>query len=808
MTVTTNSNMPYNISSSQPTRDADTVVAGLTGLDSDIQRTTQVAKPVFSHVMDRARATKEYSVSEKFKFGIYLPLKGVFATLSKDETTNLDLYKKHNQLCAGVDKVKKAYKNYCEAEKAVKAVKEDSKLRGACEVESSKGEILIKSYKELIQLADAQAKELNISSADYKAELHKAMDKDNQSLIFSTVNMVRAKWFMGNSLFESEILPKTYLEFVSNFVEYVHEAVVSSGCGYENVEMITEAFIKGLASIPELSQDLMIIQCHAELVELLNSSTDENREARQRMNQDVVDAFTRQLNELINSDQTITEADLKKIRYQGISLLSVKNFTQANIKFLEWLQRSAKDLRGVKEQISEHKKALQMREGTLNQVLTTKVGHSVKEIEKFLQGAYGSNSQGVNNRTLETAVDGDAVLTPGFVKYRELSTALAEVDQHIEDLNEHAKEENIADIKKVSEAQQSVDDINGQINQLTNQATAINAEVTTLEENLSNFIAEHELAKKKWDSLIKKQELVFKHFGKSIEEVEEKHKDETKRRQGEIADKKVDRDAILAQVGILQTDLQPVKADLEQLTTSTSENESKNQELLASLTAEREELANTTVELSGQDIIELRDYLDLEVSQGFIGSTVNNEFYNTVYRELNGVLSACDARDRAKDDLLPLTEQANRLEQEIKEALEEYPNPDTLKYTSEGRVVFNPQVFFMGAEGFIQSLIDSNLVIAEEITVRVGDALVRDINQERELARQEQKLVSRRRALAPNVALKTILEEKLEGIERSDDDRGLNSEISRRIKMLSTQANTVIDDKHTKRTVIIEEEPI
>ncbi len=254
---------------------------------------------------DKVRATRSYSIST-VHYGVILPLKEKTIGLTKDQATNLDLYRKHTALCSGIDKVQKAYRQYTAAQEAAKGVTDDAKVAAAQFEEHKQAGILSTSYNELLELATTQARDLGVSEAVVKADVHKALSQKEKGLIVSTINMVREKFAIDNSDPEVEFQDK-YVELVSGLVGHVRQAMKNSGT-YDRAAIgtITQAMIEGLASISDFEEDdLQIIECHAQLVRLQKG---ELPEKRTEMEQRLVSYFTQQLKDLINAKAPITRA--------------------------------------------------------------------------------------------------------------------------------------------------------------------------------------------------------------------------------------------------------------------------------------------------------------------------------------------------------------------------------------------------------------------------------------------------------------------------------------------------------------------
>ena len=285
-----------------------------TGVSSHRAIKRDVARIAF----ERAKASASYDVFATIKYRLILPLKEMMTIeLTDAEVSNLDLYRKHTALCSGIEKVQNAYKSYIAAQEVADQSptnSADARLHAMVE-----GNSLVNNYTSLIKLAIAQAEEIGMEKNEYVEDLHNVMG-DKELRIFDTVNSIRlkaveAEWFNGSKSDAKE----AYLKFVTEFVSNVREARLQIGntsvFDDDDLVYISDAYIHGLAAIPELGDGLVLIELYDEL---------SKQQARVAESQnEVITYFRDKIAALMNQEQDITTEDLQQIQFKGIPLLTV-----------------------------------------------------------------------------------------------------------------------------------------------------------------------------------------------------------------------------------------------------------------------------------------------------------------------------------------------------------------------------------------------------------------------------------------------------------------------------------------------------
>ena len=208
-----------------------------------------VAQAVAQPVIDRSYATAEYGFVQNAQ-ALWLKVKKTFTKLDAAEINTLTKYDQHNAALDGIKKVSQAFDAYVEAAKVVKTAKDATQTLPARIEEQKKGRELIASYNAMIALAANRA-----DAADYKKDLHKALNTKDE-LIFKTVNAVLAKEQVKFGMGETEELQAAVLKFITSFPSHVTKVASSVGSSdADTLRQITDHFIMGLASIPELAKD-------------------------------------------------------------------------------------------------------------------------------------------------------------------------------------------------------------------------------------------------------------------------------------------------------------------------------------------------------------------------------------------------------------------------------------------------------------------------------------------------------------------------------------------------------------------------
>ncbi|HEX2578942.1 MAG TPA: hypothetical protein VHK67_00875, partial [Rhabdochlamydiaceae bacterium] len=310
------------------------------------ERVDTIGRDVISDKSERAKVSTSYGIS-RIHYGIILPLKQRVVGLNAEQKANLTLYQTHVALSDQVDKVKSAYKAYRTAQKtADKAPLEPAIPRkGARQEAQAAGDKLVKSYDDLIKLALERVDAHQLDKNDYLNDIHSELGQGTKKYILQTVNQLRARMPVENQALvkgsrdHGHSVKHQYYDFVMDFVSHVCAAKNASG-GDVNPQEVSTAFIRGLASIPELSEGLTLIHFYNQL----NSKEFANGIEDRQLNA-VIDHFVKQLKALIERPEDITSDELKSIHCHGIALSSVVP------------EVTAEDLNTLKATEKEHQEA-------------------------------------------------------------------------------------------------------------------------------------------------------------------------------------------------------------------------------------------------------------------------------------------------------------------------------------------------------------------------------------------------------------------------------------------------------------------
>jgi hypothetical protein len=189
---------------------------------NDSTRNDEISKGEYL-VYERAKASATYGVFETINYWLILPIKEMMdIKLNAKEARNLDLYRKHTDLCSGIEKVQNAYKSYIAAQEAADQSptnSADARLHAMAE-----GNSLVNNYTSLMKLAFAHAEKCGDFNHSYLEDLKRVMG-DTDFEIFVVVNSIRlkaveAKWLNGSN----DNAKEAYLKFVTEYVSNVREA--------------------------------------------------------------------------------------------------------------------------------------------------------------------------------------------------------------------------------------------------------------------------------------------------------------------------------------------------------------------------------------------------------------------------------------------------------------------------------------------------------------------------------------------------------------------------------------------------------
>ena len=265
--------------------------------------------------LEKAKASASYGISHVY-YGVILPIKAMLVGLTLEQELNLDLYRTHIALCAEVDKVKSAFKAYRIAQETADKFPErkDARIKA-----QTAGDKLVKGHDDLIKLAIEQAETHRLDKDKYLADIHNELSKD---YILQTMNQFRARRHVESSQaiyhnFDTTGIQDIYCSFVMDFVSHVQAAKRASG-GYESSQEISKAFIRGLASIPELAEGKAL----SDLYDSLNNQgfVDYFQTAQLKS---IMNYFMKQLEVLKDKKEDVTPEELASIHYNGVALSSV-----------------------------------------------------------------------------------------------------------------------------------------------------------------------------------------------------------------------------------------------------------------------------------------------------------------------------------------------------------------------------------------------------------------------------------------------------------------------------------------------------
>ncbi|HEY5234547.1 MAG TPA: hypothetical protein VIJ14_00085, partial [Rhabdochlamydiaceae bacterium] len=308
---------------------------------------------------EKAKASTSYGIST-IHYGLILPLKNMIVGLTDEQATKLDLYTKHTALCKGIKSVQKAFKTFISAQEAAdKAPTNPATAReGARRTAMTAGDALVENYENLIQLAIGQADAIDADRTEFLEDLHGELEENTWGLILKTVDMIRPRQqietgkagqagLLDQKDYLRSELSDRYKSFVTDFVSNVQESRRQSGDS-SALYAITDAFIQGLAAIPELGEldhGLILIELYDELT----AKQDPKHPGVGMEQNEAIRHFEGQIEALILGTDPVTTEDLQDIQYKGISLTSV--MPSINVEQLNELRELSIQLEEVQAQI-------------------------------------------------------------------------------------------------------------------------------------------------------------------------------------------------------------------------------------------------------------------------------------------------------------------------------------------------------------------------------------------------------------------------------------------------------------------------
>lgn len=737
-------------------------------------KANDVAQPVIS-AFDRSKATAEYSTRRT----IYYTFVGIMRSIStgfyQDKAQNLDHYQKHKAFCEGIKKVSEAYTEYRAAEAAQKTSTDTlSKLR---DDQCVKAAALIDNYNALIALAAGRA--------EYKEDIHKKLNNTDDGLILSTVNEALAKLEFGSVRDDAE-LKTGCKKFLLDFTGHSAQAVIKTGANSEeNVKAVTDAFIEGFASFQEFaSGDVDIIDMHAEFVRLRDPSEADEvavETEKDQMVSDVVQHFTAAIEDLMNGEEPISLTDLQKISCQGIPLVAIRPFTIRDVEQLEALRK----LRVERKEALEKRAKLSVENGDVQAVLAEKATHSVSDIADFVAGPQTADKRG---RTLET-VKAEGKLTGGFIRFYDLAADIVNLTAELTRFTDAVAAKESADALTIHKKQKSIDEGHVEIDKLLKKAEALKA--TALDnasklQNLENEDAKNLKKNKAYVQLYK----AFKAQKARLDALEKlPTEEEVKQGLQKAADEALkQRQMILDDVITMRLGLAGKQVELEQFKQQAEIGSAQNKQKISLLTAECEALSKTSIDLSGEEIRKMAEYLGLDPAVKTPTSSVTTAL--TTAREqhqskvkLEGQIAVIDARVKDIQDV----------------ELKKRPGMPAVDGAYQFRVN-DKEAFSDGMRGSIRDKIDENLDIAKEVTARIATSLAEKTQAARMSNREELAKLPGGALRAQVADMPSKLEARLDELDVDADEDALYQRIGTRVALFPTppvQDDEIVDrDKH------------
>jgi hypothetical protein len=672
-------------------------------------KTKEVASNAFkaSVLLSNSLATIQY--------GLILPLKERTVGLTNDQAVYLEVYRDHTALCSAIEKVQGVYKSYVtDQEDLAKApTRERAAARNR---EFATGNELVKKYDDLIQLAIVQADKIGMNKAAYFAGFHEELDGKTLGHIYNTVNMIRAKAGIEKSTRKDnspDVLKSEYLKFATEFVSNVREARLKSGNSSaldlsEGIYApITNAFINGLAAIPELESDegLMLIELYGELTE---QQTPESITETQNA---AIQSFQDKIEVLLSQEQEITTADLQNIQYKGISLLSV--IPPSSIDRLNELKNLKSDLENIQSKIQRTEEVIV--EG--RQFIARPVEYSFNDVQTFLDELSLEAHLGLSLLSLEELND-LAPIKPGREgkKLEDLpkdDTALGRLaTSYTEALERHAAltqqiteiTENQAQAKTVRT--QAITDNKAEVAVVKEEVLRLNRALGTERDTLRAKQEELETLEKAIAAEIKilaGEEKGSNKIQKNLKEIKmagfKRDSDALLQPLQEEVDNLQDNfNATFAAWNIQHESLTRLQTVQTELIEADGIQDAADALLLQGLNEQLEDVnARKVAELSGDDIKALAIHLGID------GKAVSQ---NSLAKQLNGVNVAEARVKRLTDDVSQLKNEAEDM-------------------TNEVLALNLANMFGDEEKAEIANQLQSNLVIAKQVTMKVGQEIVK-----------------------------------------------------------------------------------
>ncbi|HEX2578943.1 MAG TPA: hypothetical protein VHK67_00880 [Rhabdochlamydiaceae bacterium] len=533
-----------------------------------------------NQALEQCKVSASYGISHIY-YRVILPLIERVVDLSPEVAASLELYRTHTALCDQVDKVKSAFKAYRMAQKtADNAPLEPADLRkDARKAAQAAGDALATSYDQLIELATRQAA---IHQFDKKAcleDIHKELGKKSKDYILQTIIQLQARQFVERGAlifndYDSSFLQGLFRAFVTDFASRVQAAKNALG-GNANPKEIEVAFIRGLASIPELADELTLFEIYDFLS---NEEIIKPHKARQL--EKIVGHFMDQLAALMDKTENITTEDLESIHCCGITLLSVLPALSA-------------------DQLNNSKPILKLRyELEQNQkIIKDKTEYSLDDIKAFFVDI------GKDMKTSLAEAASDETIVGSFAK------AAQQKCEIIKRLYEHGfrKEKELLQEVAIEECAGALTKMKEEVTRLDGEILKQQEAILRMESELIALTEEYNLAVKQLpESILMKQLLRVDVLRKGYEEERDQRDAEIKTCKELWAKNTKERE-------IQQEALERESAKLSLLNQTASDNSDKAQELMVAITKQIKELhTNSVICLSGEEIVEIAKHLGVE----------------------------------------------------------------------------------------------------------------------------------------------------------------------------------------------------
>ncbi len=681
------------------------------------EKPNSVAQATLRENLERVKATQTYGIRSIY-YSIFLPLKQRIAGLSKEEKTDLDLYKSHQELCTLVDHVKKAYELYLPAAEAVSQAPKDKVAAANLQKLQRSGE-LIHSYNALLDRATAEADRLAdpVSGKDVRCQtrneilkdVQELLSQDNGDLIFHTVNIERARVMVSNG--DPAQLSQRYNEFVRDFVTHVQQAVSDSGDNMD-VESVTNDFILGLASIPELENNFEILSILANLSPKDSQKIAEQEKQLDKEGQQLVQYFIGKLNDLINSQTPIDKVTLENIQHKGISLASVwgSNIDNA-VNFLSHLQEgihSLKDLETSKKELDAEQKRLAIsKEQKIAEVknLGAKIDgesmYTVNELAEFLMGGSKDKLQKLLNKTTNKACS--------FVR------ELLELKTQIAVLEKRSKEERAYLAEEIKEAQRQAHRASEELQHfITNSVDGFRSKIESIEQGI---IVDDKKIQSDINELHsqKKFDLLIRYTVEGRPTIKEHIQADLESRKQQLQQNEASANVLKGTAAQAEKKLADLQAEAEKPDSKETRNE------LALRRGERDLLAHqTSVKISGNLLLNLSELLEI----GDVPLSAMGEQLKEARRDESAVeILGKDIQDLG-GAIGNLTEQTKRKEGDIEEIKNQFSSNTFFSFDANSKkLAMKPEFFRDEGQRFIEAAPTNNLDIARKITAEVSQAI-------------------------------------------------------------------------------------